>query len=966
MKKNFKFMLVALMAFFGYNSAFAQLPAEITKGNFVYENVTVTDAANKKATASIKEIAAGKTIVDPTTKELSLGNGVLDYVIGDDHWAITVTTFNPAVTQGQSTATSVTIPAEFTSIPAEAFYNCSNLFTITFEPESKVETIGTHAFATTQIAEFDFTPCTSLQALPDEVFVEPGQPNTFITKVKVPTGPLFKHINGAFQNLTALTEIEGLGDSWIQEVVEGAFAGCEALTTLSLPGKNLQYVDHLALADSKIETLTIDLGSIIMLGGGQVNADYSWTPDGAEDYNLYGFDAIDKTPLSSLTLKNTTGVGTGTLTGKIAAYAFSYCDKINSVLDLSTVNFGSTAQIEGYAFANCYDGTDPDKAGIKGVTIGNITDNQSGDYTIDDHAFDGCDYLATVTINNITTAKAIGVAAFGENLKTVSIGTVKADDQAFAAGAFVWANVAGAELKLAQGAGQYLNANNVTVPLIPAGVFDMSAITTATTMPVIKIGEIRSLGGVIADGAIVSPKGVSELTFTGAIAANGLDASIFDADVELTAITFKGAIGAAGIATDAFSILTGITTLTFEGKLVENAVDEGAFAITDDGISAYALNYTYTYTTSDDYTVNPFNVKAMNGLAVDGDNNRFIVLNVTDTKLLPNYEDPVKGINGTGGDPTKFDIYFVEFAVVNPVLPEGFLVYRNNNQKSMAWGRYDLGSFALEQGPDNDADGFGDYYNGGASMVVNGMIIDRLQTIGEQKAKLTLYGLYTDEDPIGEESSIYMIPLQVFNGQYHITAGNTQLIIVKAETLDGSDFAEQDVLVDYDDVAPANDSYWAGLWGAPQMEKAVDFHTNQQLWDKTWTSAPYTWNDKNIWEDYDGVEQETVQNHLWIMTDPAKYNGFRVDKNDIKKGTGGKGARIDKGWWFALLQNFGKAASASPARIVWLDEAQATAIYGVKEVKNAEEGAIYNLQGVRVSNPTKGLYIQNGKKFIVK
>lgn len=965
MKKNFKFMLVALIAFFGYNSAFAQLPAEITMGNFVYENVTVTDAANKKATATIKEIAPGKSIVDETTKVLDLGDGELTYVNGsaENTWKIQVLTFNPAITQGQSTAVSVTIPKEFVSIPVGAFYNCSNLYTITFEGESKVETIGTHAFATTQIAEFDFSPCTSLQALPDEVFVEPGQPNTFITKVKVPTGPLFKHINGAFQNLTALTEIEGLGDSWIQEVIEGAFDGCEALTTLSLPGKNLKYIDHKALMGSKIATLTIDLGSIVMLGGGHVENDYTFTPDGTEDYNIYGDDAIDLTPLSSLTLKNTTGVGTGSLTGKICSYAFAYCDKINSVLDLSSVTFGSTAQIEGNAFANCYDGTNT--TGIKGVTIGNITDNQSGDYTIDDNAFDGCDYLATVTINNITTAKAIGVAAFGENLKTVSIGTVKADDQAFAAGAFVWANVAGAELKLAQGAGQYLNANNVTIPLIPAGVFDMSAITTATTMPVIKIGEIRSLGGVFEDGAITSPKGVSELTFTGAIAANGLDAAIFSANLDLTAITFKGAIGAAGIATDAFSNLAKITTLTFEGKLVENAVDAGAFAIVDDGTSAYALNYTYTYTSSDDYTVNPFNVNAMNAGAAKV-TDRFITLNVTDTKLLPNYQDPVKGINGTGADPTKFDIYLVEFAVVNPELSEGFLVYRNKNQKSMAWGRYDLGNFALEQGPDNDADGFGDYYNGGASMITNGMIIDRLQTIGEQQAKLTLYGLYTDEDPIGEESSIYMIPLQVFHGQYHIIAGNTQLIIVKAETLDGSDFADEDVLVDYDDVAPANDSYWAGLLAAPQMEKATDFHTNQQLWDKTWVSAGYTWNDKNIWEDYDGVEQETVQNHLWIMTDPAKHNGFRVDKTDIKKGTEGKGARIDKGWWFALLQNFGKPASASPARIVWLDEAQATAIYGVKEVKNVEEGAIYNLQGVRVSNPTKGLYIQNGKKFIVK
>ena len=30
------------------------------------------------------------------------------------------------------------------------------------------------------------------------------------------------------------------------------------------------------------------------------------------------------------------------------------------------------------------------------------------------------------------------------------------------------------------------------------------------------------------------------------------------------------------------------------------------------------------------------------------------------------------------------------------------------------------------------------------------------------------------------------------------------------------------------------------------------------------------------------------------------------------------------------------------------------------------DGAIYNLQGQRISNPTKGIVIQNGKKFVVK
>ena len=62
--------------------------------------------------------------------------------------------------------------------------------------------------------------------------------------------------------------------------------------------------------------------------------------------------------------------------------------------------------------------------------------------------------------------------------------------------------------------------------------------------------------------------------------------------------------------------------------------------------------------------------------------------------------------------------------------------------------------------------------------------------------------------------------------------------------------------------------------------------------------------------------------------------------------------------------------SAGRLNIVWLDEngnveEDATAIKAI-EAAEAENGAIYNLQGVRVNNAKKGLYIKNGKKYIIK
>jgi hypothetical protein len=48
-----------------------------------------------------------------------------------------------------------------------------------------------------------------------------------------------------------------------------------------------------------------------------------------------------------------------------------------------------------------------------------------------------------------------------------------------------------------------------------------------------------------------------------------------------------------------------------------------------------------------------------------------------------------------------------------------------------------------------------------------------------------------------------------------------------------------------------------------------------------------------------------------------------------------------------------------------LDDNDVTAIEAVK-AQNVENGQYFNLAGQRVAQPTKGLYIVNGKKVIIK
>ena len=58
--------------------------------------------------------------------------------------------------------------------------------------------------------------------------------------------------------------------------------------------------------------------------------------------------------------------------------------------------------------------------------------------------------------------------------------------------------------------------------------------------------------------------------------------------------------------------------------------------------------------------------------------------------------------------------------------------------------------------------------------------------------------------------------------------------------------------------------------------------------------------------------------------------------------------------------------SYNGAKKITIDFGSVTGIEGVKQVKE-DDGAVYNMSGMRVTNPVqKGIYIKNGKKFIVK
>lgn len=1036
MKKNFKFMLVALLALFGFNSAWAA-PVTFEDGNYLFEITKAPNTSGNGGTVKILGLTdEAKAFKNTDGQEPYINDGVLEFPGEAIHQGVkyTVTTMDSKTFKDVAYyATSVTIPASLTEIPTEAFNTLTNLATINFAPNSQVKRIGAQAFASTRITEFDFTNCVELEGLNDEVFVERWQAteqqpenqnkNSYITKITVPTSPKFKHINAAFRNLTELTEIVNLENSWIQEITERAFQGTKIGTTeakpLVLPEKDLLYIDQNALKGSNVAYLEIKMGSLLAVGGYKVvptqvvdptsdnYGSYTYQYNAVEDgtTNLYGLEApaegatgADRivAPLVSLKL-------TGTQKGKICTNAFAWCENMNG-LDLTELFYGSKAQFETSSFEGC--------SLVTSLIINPISNNETEGYTFEKEAFKDTP-ITDLTLKEVKTTKAVGEGAFGSKLKKVIIGTVDANGAAFAADAFKFDGVTGITLALATGEDEYLNSKDATATLIPASAFNFKAIYDLTAdelknfvYPEVTIGEIKSKGAVFADGSLAGP--VQKIHFTGDIARNGLTAGGTDTGTnhgvrilaengasQFKTLIFDGEIGTNGIGSNAFAEFDKLETVTFNGLLAELAVAPMSFMGSGKlgGAAGDAVRYIgtkdapfviYDVEEIENWAVNPFasNAFAEAGQEEDPGAPRIIWWEVKNTTLKAEILGAIqKSIQGDDYEGTvyntKFNVYkWVDLDMKAPEPDEGpsFLFFQDQvGDNKIAWGRYDLGKFEKESGKYATPNLRPEDPKYVAPYKTTDMVIPRIQETTGAKVKITLYGLYWDEDDFGQVSTTYLVPLRVVNGTYQIPSTNEHLIIGKAEIQGEGSFEDKDVKIYYNNVPAEGDGSFTAAWKAGDITETYAAANNavwEQLATETRVYSKATATDakthQELWDvvkRFEGSTTNRAGKNLWVMTDPAKYKGFRVDSNPITKDNY---TFIGVDWYYTLLKNYQKEEAA---RVIWLDEAQATAIFGVKELKAkaaAGDGYIYNLQGVRVSNPSKGLYIQNGKKFIVK
>lgn len=229
MKKNFKFMLVALMALFGFNSAMAAEligSTQYTNNGYQYKIKTI-DTAAKTGTLSVR--STNWTVGNADVTKISIVNQIVLNIKGE----ISTVPFEDVVT------------FDVVEIEADAFKGLDEVTSIEFATPCKITAIGAGAFIGTSIENLDLTP-TKITTL-NKLFVGTAPDPTYTTTLKTVKLP------------TTLETIapEALQHSYALKSVD--FTGLDKLTTI---GAN-------ALGDNVITSL--DLSACVKLTGIDTN-----------------------------------------------------------------------------------------------------------------------------------------------------------------------------------------------------------------------------------------------------------------------------------------------------------------------------------------------------------------------------------------------------------------------------------------------------------------------------------------------------------------------------------------------------------------------------------------------------------------------------------------------------------------------------------------------------------------------
>ena len=834
---------------------------------------------------------------------------------------------------------SVTIPASIKKIGESAFADDYALTSVQIATGSKLTEIGNYAFSAWITEKFDLSSATSLTTLPAKLFLSAtAEQNPYVKEVVLPAS--ITDISTALAKLPNLEKVN-ITDTKLASLAVGALEGNTKITALELPATCKTIADG-ALTSTKVADLTIN----------------AYQTDNSQSVGkVYGDVAADKKVLTKLTVKgefkgtiaanafnaldNLAEVKFDAVSGTITAGAFTANPKLNKIT-LGDVKAGANIQA---AFASTL------VAGAD-LKIGNI-----GAATIAASAFTG---LKSVEIGDIAATTAIGDGAFaGANLATITVGEITGNIGA----SFVSTLAAGAEVTIesigeganlganafksiksltitngisagtfAAGSFVYVDANNVTANLgaISGGTFTAGAITGPTTAGkelTLTIGNVsapltnnlatgnikKATVGEISKAVCLDVFGAAKEIVFGDIKEGGSLTAFAAANTTLAKVTFAAIEVATGITADAFNNATMLATVNFSGLLADGAVAASAFKTAGSALAA-GTNMVVTYKPADDQLTKPFNQATFGALS-----------------------DPVKVTLKT--TQKFFDNYTEAAGVVT-------WFYRTTAEFSKAAVTKTI-KFEGEVAPD-------------------GYKYARFYVAKDEKAVfnkvdgVTAYSIYVD----GED--IYMNPLRVYGGKYQINGVSAIRAAIVVKSKSGEDITvtmNPDEAPTKQSIQNADDKFGilyndmaTALTGAKiTMENTAFFKLTDGTTSVNWATLQTDANYAN-------------NNAIVLLSNPAKSNYIQFADFDPETQPT---VKIAAGGYYLLTK---KAATGS-RQVVWLDEdGNTTAIESVKvateeagEMNDATNNATYNLNGMRVNNTNqKGVYIKNGKKFIVK
>ena len=445
-------------AFYGNRLESITLPANLVQiGEYAFENSEALKSIH--IPASVTEIGRNafsfsqgswmpaplKTVTFGENSQLTkLGYSVfegqleLETVILPD----SITEMDSSIFAQCSKLKTVHIPTGITKLPDTIFYGCSSLESITLHE------------GITEIGGAAFLECSSLKTI--------KIPASVITII----GNDFR--GSTFGGCTSLESIEFAEGSQLQSITAGAFNGCTALKTITLPESLVAIEGDLFTGCTSLET--------VILGG-------RWTEVPANFFK-------GMTSIKTVVLPETIVT--------IGANAFDGCT------NLTSVNLpGTIEKIGEAAFRGC--------TSISSVTIGmNVTE-------IGNYAFDGCSGLESVTFSADNKMTALG-KAYNEECAifrgTTSLKTINLPDSVKIMGANIFENSGIESVNLPSellAVSNYAFANctkllSVSVPtsVVTIGDFAFSGCTAATSIEIAEGAETIGSGAFLGCTSLAS------------------------------------------------------------------------------------------------------------------------------------------------------------------------------------------------------------------------------------------------------------------------------------------------------------------------------------------------------------------------------------------------------------------------------------------------------------------------------